>query len=209
MGRRHARRFPMEVTMIKKAVSLKDGSQVVVRAMVPGDAQRSFEFFASLPEDDRRYLRVDVTRWEMVDRRTRELDSGRVIRLVADDGDIIVADGALELEGHGWGNNIAELRVMVARAYQRLGLGTIVARELYFLAAERKVDRIVVRMMRPQSGAHRIFRRLGFTEEFLIPEHVRDQDGQWQDLIIMRCNLEDMWREMERLLEGSDIQWHR
>lgn len=195
--------------MIKKAVSLKDGSQVVVRAMVPGDAQRSFEFFASLPEDDRRYLRVDVTRWEMVDRRTRELDSGRVIRLVADDGDIIVADGALELEGHGWGNNIAELRVMVARAYQRLGLGTIVARELYFLAAERKVDRIVVRMMRPQSGAHRIFRRLGFTEEFLIPEHVRDQDGQWQDLIIMRCNLEDMWREMERLLEGSDIQWHR
>lgn len=195
--------------MTRKTVSLKDSSQVVVRDMVPGDAQRSFEFFASLPEDDRRYLRVDVTRWEMVDRRTRELDSGRVIRLVADDGDMIVADGALELEGHGWGNNIAELRVMVARAYQRLGLGTIVSRELYFLAAERKVDRIVVRMMRPQSGAHRIFRRLGFTEEFLIPEHVRDQDGQWQDLIIMRCNLEDMWREMERLLEGSDIQWHR
>jgi len=145
----------------------------------------------------------------MVERRTRELDSGRVIRLVADDGEKIVADGALELEGHGWGNNIAELRVIVARPYQRLGLGTIVARELYFLAAERKVDRIVVRMMRPQAGAHRIFRRLGFVEEFLIPEHVRDQDGTWQDLIIMRCNLEDMWREMERLLEGSDIRWHR
>jgi len=195
--------------MVEKAVTVRDGSHVVVRDMVPGDAQRSFEFFAGLPEDDRRYLRVDVTRWDMVERRTRELDSGRVIRLVADDGDAIVADGALELEGHGWGNNIAELRVIVARPYQRLGLGTIVARELYFLAAERKVDRIVVRMMRPQSGAHRIFKRLGFAEEYLIPEHVRDQDGNWQDLIIMRCNLEDMWREMEGLLEDSDIQWHR
>ncbi len=195
--------------MIEKTVTLKDGSQVVIRGMVPGDAQRSFEFFAGLPADDRRYLRVDVTRWEMVDRRTRELDSGRVVRLVADDGEKIVADGTLELEGHGWGNNVAELRVIVARPYQRLGLGTIVARELYFLAAERKVDRIVVRMMRPQAGAHRIFKRLGFADEFLIPEHVRDQDGNWQDLIIMRCNLEDMWREMERLLEGSDIQWHR
>ena len=209
MGRGRARGFPSGVMMVEKAVKVKDGSHVVVRDMVPGDAQRSFEFFASLPEDDRRYLRVDVTRWDMVDRRTRELDSGRVIRLVADDGDAIVADGALELEGHGWGNNVAELRVIVARPYQRLGLGTIVARELYFLAAERKVDRIVVRMMRPQSGAHRIFKRLGFAEEYLIPEHVRDQDGNWQDLIIMRCNLEDMWREMEGLLEGSDIQWHR
>jgi len=209
MGRSRARGFPSGVMMVEKAVKVKDGSHVVVRDMVPGDAQRSFEFFASLPEDDRRYLRVDVTRWDMVDRRTRELDSGRVIRLVADDGDAIVADGALELEGHGWGNNVAELRVIVARPYQRLGLGTIVARELYFLAAERKVDRIVVRMMRPQSGAHRIFKRLGFAEEYLIPEHVRDQDGNWQDLIIMRCNLEDMWREMEGLLEGSDIQWHR
>jgi GNAT superfamily N-acetyltransferase len=195
--------------MVKKAVTVKDGSHLVVRDMVPGDAQRSFEFFASLPEDDRRYLRVDVTRWEMVERRTRELDSGRVVRLVADDGDAIVADGALELEGHGWGNNIAELRVIVARPYQRLGLGTIVARELYFLAAERKVDRIVVRLMRPQIGAYRIFKRLGFAEEYLIPDHVRDQDGNWQDLIIMRCSLEDMWREMEGLLEGSDIQWHR
>jgi GNAT superfamily N-acetyltransferase len=197
------------VMMVEKTVTLKNGSQVVVRNMRPNDAQRSFEFFATLPEDDRRYLRVDVTRWEMVERRTRELDSGRVVRLVADDGDAIVADGTLELEGHGWGRNIGELRVIVARPYQRLGLGTIVARELYYVAAERKLDRIVVRMMRPQRGAHRIFRRLGFSEEFLIPEHVRDQDGAWQDLIIMRCNLEDMWREMERLLEGSDVRWHR
>ncbi len=139
MGRSRARGFPSGVVMVEKAVTVKDGSHVVVRDMVPGDAQRSFEFFASLPEDDRRYLRVDVTRWDMVDRRTRELDSGRVIRLVADDGDAIVADGALELVGHGWGNNIAELRLIVARPYQRLGLGTIVARELYFLAAERKL----------------------------------------------------------------------
>ena len=128
---------------------------------------------------------------------------------MADDGDAIVADGALELEGHGWGNNIAELRVIVARPYQRLGLGTIVARELYFLAAERKVDRIVVRMMRPQSGAHRIFKRLGFADEYLIPEHVRDQDGNWQDLIIMRCPLEDLWRDMEFELTSGDFQRHR
>jgi len=195
--------------MPAKTVVLKDGREVVIRGMSPDDTERSFDFFACLPEDDRRYLRVDVTRREIVEVRTRDLDTGRVVRLVAQDGDAIVADGALELAGHGWGDNVAEVRLIVARPYQRLGLGTLMARELYFTAAERKVDRIVARMMRPQRGARQIFKRLGFKDEFLIPEHVRDQDGKWQDLIIMRCNLEDLWSEMEHLLEGSDLQWHR
>ena len=77
------------------------------------------------------------------------------------------------------------------------------------LSRRVKVDRIVARMMRPQAGAQRIMKRLGFHDEFLIPEHVRDQDGIWQDMIIMRCNLDDLWREMEGVFEDSDIQWHR
>ncbi len=58
--------------------------------------------------------------------------------------------------------------------------------------------------MRPRVGAHRIMHRPGFGEEFVIPEHVCDQGGDWQDLIIMLCNLDKMWREMEALLEQSD-----
>ncbi|MCP4901337.1 MAG: GNAT family N-acetyltransferase [bacterium] len=133
----------------------------------------------------------------------------RVERLVAVQGEAIVADGALELAGHGWGDNIGELRLIVDRGFQRQGLGSLLARELYFLAVQHKLDRIVVRVMRPQVGAQRIMHRLGFREEFLIPQHVRDRHGEWQDLIIMRCNLDDMWREMESLFEQGDRRWHR
>jgi RimJ/RimL family protein N-acetyltransferase len=152
---------------------------------------------------------VDVTRWEFVERRAKEIDPARVRRLVVLDGDQIVADGSLELAGHGWGDNIAEIRLIVSQQFQRRGLGLVLARELYFIATEAKVDRIVARMMRPQEGAQKIMKRLGFHDEFLIPEHVRDQDGSWQDMIIMRCNLEDLWKEMEGTFEDSDIQWHR
>jgi RimJ/RimL family protein N-acetyltransferase len=96
---------------------------------------------------------------------------------------------------------------LVARPWQRLGLGTVIARELFYLASKRRVDRVVARLMRPQVGAHRIMRRLGFHEEFLIPEHVRDQDGNWQDLIIMRCPLVELWRDME--LEMANSDWQR
>ncbi len=180
---------------MEKTVALKDGTEVTIRDMVPDDVQRSFDFFAELPEEDRKYLRVDVTRWEFVERRIHELDPSRVRRLVVVHDNKIVADGALELEGHGWGDNIAEIRLIVARPFQRRGLGLVLARELYFIAAEVKVDRIM--------------KRLGFHDEFLVPEHVRDQDGNWQDMIIMRCNLEDLWKEMEGVFEGSDIRWHR
>jgi L-amino acid N-acyltransferase YncA len=90
-----------------------------------------------------------------------------------------------------------------------LGLGTVVARELFHLASKFRVDRIVVRLMRPQAGAHRIFKRLGFNEEFLIPEHVRDRSGTWQDLIIMRCPLQELWRDLELELANGDWQRHR
>lgn len=193
----------------RKNVTLRDGSTVTVRRMQPDDVQRSFEFFCSLPEEDRKYLRVDVTRRDLVERRTLELDERRVVRVVAEHDGEIVADGSLELEGHGWGNNVAEVRLIVARQWQRFGLGTVVARELFHLASQHRVDRIVARLMRPQVGAHRIFKRLGFHEEFLIPEQIRDQSGVWQDLIIMRCPLDDLWRELEFELANGDFQRHR
>jgi len=200
---------PQFVGNIEKNLKLKDGRQVTVRSMHPTDVERSYEFFCALPEEDRKYLRVDVTRRRMVERRTTELDRSRVERLVVVHDDEIVADGALELEGHGWGDNIAEIRLIVARDWQRTGLGTLLARELFHLASQYRVDRIMARLMRPQTGAHRIMKRLGFSEEFLVPEHIRDQDGIWQDLIIMRCPLEDLWREMESEFQTSDWRRHR
>ena len=200
---------PQFVANIEKNLTLKNGRLVTVRSLHPTDVESSYEFFCTLPEEDRKYLRVDVTSRRMVERRTTELDRSRIERLVVVHDDEIVADGALHLEGHGWGDNIAEIRLIVAHDWQRTGLGTLLARELFHLASQSRVDRIMARLMRPQAGAHRIMKRLGFSEEFLIPEHVRDQDGTWQDLIIMRCPLEDLWREMESGFESSDWRRHR
>jgi len=194
---------------VEKTVTLKDGQKVLIRRMRQNDVQASFDFFQKLPPADRKYLRVDVTDWEWVDRRVRLSDDGRAERLVVLDGEEIVGDGALELEGHGWGARIAEIRLIIARNFQRTGLGTVLARELHLLAAQHKVERIVARLMKPQVGAHRILHHLGFHDEYLIPRMVRDRAGEWQDMIIMRCNLERLWREMETMFELGDWQRHR
>ncbi len=189
-----------------KQVSLKNGITVVIRPMCDDDLDRSFAFFHALSRQDRNYLRRDVTQREVVEERIQAMQSGRVRRIVAVDGERIVADGALELESRGWKQHVAELRLVVAREYRRKGLGLLMARELYSLAAEAQVEEIAVTMMRPQIAARSIFRKLGFHEETLLPDYVKDVTGRKQDLVLMRCDLAALWTELEDFMATWDWQ---
>jgi L-amino acid N-acyltransferase YncA len=185
---------------------LKDGTGIVIRPMTEDDVDKSLAFFQKLPQEDRAYLRVDVTKREVVEKRIRDMRSGGVKRLVALAGDEIVADGALELAGAGWKAHVAELRLIVARPYQRKGVGMLLARELYTLASAEKVEDVVVEMMAPQVAARRIFQKLGFKEEALFPNFVKDIAGRKQDLIVMRSALGALWHELEERMDLSDWQ---
>ncbi len=191
---------------MQKHVKLRDESEVLIREMTRKDLAGSLAFFESLSEEDRTYLRRDVTKNEVVARRIREAERGAARRLVAMAGDQIVADGSLELSGEEWKNHIGELRLIIARPYRRKGLGIRMARELFLLAASARVEEIVVRMMRPQKAARSIFRKLGFRQEVILPDYVRDLSGTKQDMILMRCDLEGLWREMEDFVATGDWQ---
>jgi len=95
--------------------------------------------------------------------------------------------------------------MIVATDYRRKGLGRRMARELYSLAAKAKIEELIVKIMRPQVAARSIFRRLGF-QETLMPDYVKDLKGQKHDLILMRCDLEAMWRELEDYIVVADWQ---
>ncbi len=192
--------------MKEKTVTLKDGKEILIRPLTSRDLDKLMEFYQSLPLEDRRYLRVDVTNRELVSQRIKLTEKGNVYRLVGLDKHKIVADGALELSGDEWHRHQAEIRVIVARPYRRHGLGTVMMRELYFLAAEKNVEKIVAQMMRPQKAAQKICRKLGFREEALLPDYVKDLSGKTQDLLIMVCDLKDMWKEIDHLYSDSDWQ---
>lgn len=191
---------------MEKKETLKDETKVVIRELHINDLDKLMKFFSALPPEDRKYLRIDVTNREIVEERIKLIKTAKVFRLVALSDDKIIADGALELSLEGWREHQGELRVIVARPFQHKGLGMIMVRELYFIAVEKKVEQVVVKMMRPQIAAKRIFRKLGFREEHLIPDYVRDMSGEKQDLIIMTCNTKDLWNELEHVYSDSDWQ---
>ncbi|UCH62041.1 MAG: GNAT family N-acetyltransferase [Fidelibacterota bacterium] len=192
---------------MKKVIKLKDGAEAIIRKMRKEDIEKSLVFFRALPEEDRKYLRRDITKREVVRERINAMQSGRVKRLVAVLDDQIIADGSLELETQEWKKHIGEIRLIVARPFQHKGLGMLMARELYLLAARKKVEVIVVQMMRPQVAAISIFHRLGFSEDATLTDYVEDLSGSKQDLIVMRCDLKALMKEMEDYVADSD--WER
>lgn len=189
---------------MEKRCVLKDGTEVIVRNPRPDDVDKSFAFFQDLSSEEKAYLRVDVSDRTIVAQRLGNKSPVTVKRLLAVVDEKIVADGAIEFNEAGWESHIGELRLLVADSFQRKGLGMLMAEELYLLAAQEKVDEIIVKLMAPQSDAKKIFTRLGFHEDAVLKNFVKDVRGMKQDLVIMRCNLEALWKELESYFNETD-----
>jgi L-amino acid N-acyltransferase YncA len=192
--------------MRKKRETLKDGTRVIIRDLHKEDLDKLMKFYRSLPPDDRVYLKVDVTKRKVVEERMKLIEEGTIFRIIAIHNDEIVGDGMFEISKEEWRKHQGELRVIVARPFQRKGLGMLMFRELHSLALKKDIDKIVVKMMKPQKGAINICKKLGFHKETIIPNYVWDQEDKPQDLVIMSCKPKDLWRELEHFYTDSDWQ---
>jgi L-amino acid N-acyltransferase YncA len=188
-----------------KTVMLKNQTEVLIRPMTSDDLDKSVAFFRALPEPDRVSLRRDATNPEVAQERIREMEEGKVKRLVAVVGDRIVGDGALELAQYGWERHVGELRLLIAADYQGKGLGMVLTRALYDLATNLGIEQLVARMMASQTAAIGILRNLGFRQEAVLRDYLRDCQGRKQDLVLMRGELEDLWRQFEQYVYELDV----
>lgn len=184
--------------------TLKNGIAVTVRSPTMDDLERMRRFFLGLPEEDRRYLRVDVTNREVVEHRIRQAESGEVYRLIALAGDDVIAVGALERFADAWKRHLAEIRVIVGPDHRNQRLGAMLVGKLFRVAQTRGIEQVVVKAAAPQKAARKICERLGFHVDAVLPKHVKDSTGELHDMLIMRCTLDEMWRELKDFYKADD-----
>jgi len=189
---------------MEKIEALKDGAKVLIRDQTLDDLDILMDFYLALPDEDRRYLRVDVTDRDVVKQRLELSKGGCLFRRGALDNDKIVATGALEIFPDAWRKHQGEIRVIVAEEFRRKGLGMIMMRELYLMAREKEVELLVTRQLRPQIAARNICRKLGFREELMVPDYLHDLTGATQDMVLMACDMKDFWKELEHVYMDSD-----
>jgi L-amino acid N-acyltransferase YncA len=190
----------MKLEGFPQSLKLKDGNQVVVKPLEGGDAPALLEFYRTLPEEDRLYLRDDVTKPEWLERFVAHVKHNEVVSLIAERGGKVVGEASLYRALHGWTAHVGEIRVTVEPRLRRSGLGTALARDLVKVAIGLGVEKMIVQMVESQQSARRLFEKLGFRQEAVLRGHVKDIHGIKRDLLIASNDVSHLWEAMEALV---------
>lgn len=197
----------MKLKGFPKKVTLKNGEQVVIRALNSKDSPKLMEFFRALPKEDRLFLRGDVTQQKWVDDYVNNIDHTARVPLVAVHQKNVVGNATLYRSRYGWTVHVAKLRVAVARQYQRQGLGTALAKALVKISMSIGIEKMIVEVVDNQISAKCAFEKLGFYQEAILKGHVKDINGKRRNLIIMANDVSHIWEALETMV--TDFQPYR
>ncbi len=159
--------------------------EVSLRMMTPDDRQAMLEFARALPEDDLLFLAVDITDEAAVDDWIRRLEAGIIHTILVELDGKLVGHGSLVHEEQVWTRHLGGMILLLAPEVRGMGLGHILAGELFSRAEELGLRKVMARMAADQKGAIQVFEKLGFKIEALLADCVIDRNDMTHDLIIM------------------------
>ena len=182
-ARQVQRSYPYDVT-------LSDGRQVRLRLMMPGgDVYRLHAFASSLPKDDLQFLRVDITRLMVVLHWAQNIKAGLTVTVLAEEDGEVVGYASVHNDQVSWQRHLGELRIQVGKAYRGCGLGGLLGKEIFAIAPDLGIEKIVAQMTADQRQAIALVERNGFKHEAVLHEFVIGRDGRKNDLVVMTCNV--------------------
>jgi L-amino acid N-acyltransferase YncA len=180
-----------EIGIYPKKVILRDGTAITIRPMSKDDAEGLLQFFLAVPENERWFLKEDVTSPRVLQRWAEELDYRRSLPLLAltDDGRI-VADAVLIRRRGGSRAHIGEFRVVVAEDFRHRGLGVMLIREVCDIANDAGLEKVVAEMVvGAEDDAINAAEWLGFYKVATIEGLAKDQHGRDCDVVMMTMPL--------------------
>jgi len=157
-----------------KKITLPDGATLILRPMTRDDQYGLYNFFISLTEEDRRFLRNDVTDRKLIENWARNLDYETVLPILAESDGKIVANATLHYQTFGWGHHVAELRITIAQEFRGRKLGSMLIKEISELAAKSHVKKLLARIVTAREPLIMAFNRAGFVQVAVLKDYVQD-----------------------------------
>ena len=146
-------------------VPLRDGRIVTIRPIQADDKMRLLYFGEALPQDDWLYLEHDLRSPEIVARLCNAASAEHWRQIVAVDADDRFAAYASVRMLAGRTSHVAIVKLVIADAYRRVGLGTAMGEVIFEEAKQLSAHKVVVEMLEAQKSGQAIFARLGFRIE--------------------------------------------
>jgi RimJ/RimL family protein N-acetyltransferase len=177
-----------ETGLVKRTYPWKtaiNGVEITFRLMEPSDRDDIVNFARGLPEHDLLFLRTDVTDPKIVDQWIENVEKGRTITILAHSEGKLIGYAALHRDEVLWTRHVGEIRVMLNSDLRGFGLGKLMANEVFAIAKDLGLQKIMVRMTTDQRGARGMVESLGFRPEALLADFAMARDGRTHDLLIM------------------------
>jgi len=133
------------ISAYPKELVLRDGTRVIIRPLQPGDEAALRGFFLEIPEEERFFLKEDVTSPKVIAEWIEHLDYRRALPLLAFVDGKVVADAVLIRRRGNARSHVGEIRIVVAPAYRYRGLGTSLMRELCDIADHAGLEKVCSR----------------------------------------------------------------
>ncbi|NJL27853.1 MAG: GNAT family N-acetyltransferase [Thermoanaerobaculia bacterium] len=135
--------------------------EVTFRTMTADDRDAVLAFTGGLPERDLLFLRWDITSPDVVDAWIRNIERERTITVLALEGEEVIGYCSLHHSRILWTRHLGEMRVLVGPGFRGKGIGGELAQQVFGLAQELELQKLVVQMMSTQRSAQNIFHHLG------------------------------------------------
>lgn len=173
-----------------KQIRLPDGSEIEIRMLGSGDGPAVLAFARGLPPGDLLFLRVDLTQESVVETWLSNAVNGHSTTLLAWDGAGLVGYATVHRNPAPWTRGVGEIRVNVAATYRGRGLGRVLTSQIFDIAHDLGLRKLMAQMTTDQHGAQAAFRRLGFVPEAMLADYVEDREGRTHDLVLMTYSVD-------------------
>ncbi|MCL4232474.1 MAG: GNAT family N-acetyltransferase [Dehalococcoidia bacterium] len=183
------------ITRYPRDLELRDATKVAVRPMAATDCAPLLDFFRAIPEDERYFLKDDVSSPRVIQAWADSLDYDRALPLLAFDGDRVVGDAVLVRRRGGYRRHAAEARVVVAPDFRGKGLGVALLREFIEIAWDAELEQVDFEMVKGiQDDAIHAVEFLGGIKVGQVSDAVRDLHGDLHDAVFLRLPLGNYWK---------------
>ena len=190
-----------------KEISLRSGEKVILRPMVKEDEKKLHAFFVRLAEKDRLFLKNDVTDPNVIKSWAEKLNYEHVIPILATIDDRIIGDATLHRLTTEEPSDTGEIRIVIDGDFRRRGLGTRLAKEIYYLALSMKMNKLIAEVVEDQNHVIKTFESLGFRRDKVLKDKAVDLYGEKHNLVIMSEDVDALWKTIEDLI-ARDTAFH-
>ncbi|HYG22410.1 MAG TPA: GNAT family N-acetyltransferase [Verrucomicrobiae bacterium] len=179
----------LEIQKFPRRIDLKEQFQATLRPLKKDDEKKFYEFFQSVPEQERMFIKHRVSDPQVIRAWCQNIDLGRKFPLVALMDNNFAGVATLHQQQGGWKRHIGRVSVLVLPRYRGRGLARALIKEISETARSLGLERLEAEFIGSQEAAIKMFAMLGFSNLCRFDDYVKDMQAISHDYVLMGLNL--------------------